>query len=193
MTMQDILIELSDYDVNCQIKNGFFMIGVRFNKNWQVLEPTNDLIEFVPQNGMHYYGASIQDVTFDEVFQCIKDTIEYNKDLERRLVLFQEKIEELRELFKDEDFDKLKTLEFVFKPIEEKKNNKKTVAKKDKPKKEKIKSDVKKPKIEENIVEQEQPKQTEDIPVDEGIVFVDTIAEISGNKLNQNNYLKNID
>lgn len=206
MTMQDILIELSDYDVNCQIKNGFFMIGINFDKNWQILSPSNTQIEFVSQNGVWYYGASLKEVTFDEVFQCIKDTIEYNKDLERRLLLFQEKIDELRQLFKEEDFNKLKTLEFTFKTKEEtKKSERKTNKKKNKPK-EKNKKETK-IQAEGEIAEpqdvetedfkpQEQMKKaytSEPISVDDGVVFVDTIAEMSGNKVNQNNYLKNTD
>lgn len=207
MTMQDILIELSDYDVNCQVKNGFFVIGVSFNENWQVLEPMNSQIEFTSHNGMWYYGASLKEVTFDEVFQCIQETIEHNKDLERRLILFKEKVEELRRLFKEEEVEKLKTLEFTFKTEEEtKRTEKKSVRKKNKPK-EKVKKETKAQK-EEKITES-QPVETEEfkiqknmskavyppepISVDDGVVFVDTIAEMSGNKVNQNNYLKNTD
>lgn len=189
--MQDVLLELSPYDVDCKIKKGWFLIGVRFNENWQILEPENPLIEFCENDGMQYYGAPLEKVSLDEVFKCIKETIEHNKDLERRLMLFQEKVKELQELFKNEDYKVLKTLEFKLKRLKEKNNKKITKEQEDK--------------IQENIIdtsiEEEDKKEVNDtvtqinepIPVDEGIVFVDTIAEISDNKMNENNYLKDTD
>ena len=183
--MQDILIELSDYDVNCQIKNGFFVVGVRFNKSWQVLEPVNPQIEFASQDGMWYYGASLKDVTFDEVFCCIKETIEHNKDLERRLILFQEKVEELKQLFKDEECDKLKTLEFTFKDKEDVSKNEK----KPNRNKNKSKEKTKKKQIVDTQITEKVEDKVETVNVTDGIVFVDTIAELSDNKVNQNNYL----
>lgn len=205
MTMQDILIELSDYDVSCQIKNGFFMIGVSFNKDWQILEPVNPQIEFVSQNGMWYYAASLKEVTVDEVFQCIKETIEHNKDLERRLLLFQEKIGELEHLFKDEDYDKLKTLEFTFRVKEDSNKNDKKTSRRKKVKgknTKEAKTQIEKENTEPIATATEEFKQQENttkaytsepISVDNGVVFVDTIAEISGNKTNQNNYLRDTD
>lgn len=189
MTMQDILLELSPYDVNCKINNGWFLIGVRFNDNWQVLEPVNPLIEFCENDGMQYYGAPLKDVSLDEVFQCIKETIEHNKDLERRLSLFQEKVKEMQELFKNEDYNVLKTLEFKLKKSKEKN-------KKEKEKQEKVKipsenTDIEKLKDnKENVIEEEKLIDNEEVTMDDGVVFVDTIAELSNNKMNENNYLK---
>lgn len=191
MTMQDILIELSEYNVTCQIQKGWFLIGVKFNDDWQVLEPVNKQIEFCENNGMQYYGAPLENVSLDEVFQCIRETIDYNKDLEKRLILFQEKVKELREIFKNEDYNSLKTLEFKVKKPKEKntKKNKKCTEE----------NNIETDKIieKEEKVEEIKPTQTtkkaksmEPITVDEGIVYVDTIAEMSGNKVNGNNYLK---
>lgn len=182
MTIQDILIELSPYNVNCKIENGWFAIGVKFNSEWQILEPVNPLIEFLEDNGMQYYGASLKEVSFDEVFQCIKETIEHNKDLEKRLILFKEKVKEMQELFKSEDYNTLKTLVFKLK-----RKNKKEIKEK-KSETEEIENEeiVKQPDNKEEIKEME-------TVVDEGIVYVDTIAEMSGNKVNENNYLNNTD
>lgn len=200
MTMQDILLELSEYNVNCRINDGWFLIGVKFKNDWQVLEPTNDKIEFCERNGMQYYGAPLQEVSLDEVFECIKETIEHNKDLEKRLVLFQEKIKEMQELFKTEDYNTLKTLEFKIKKPKEK--NDKKINKKD-TKQNKVEIEKKDKKVEkdtadEDIIEEVVNKETivnnsNPIPVDDGIMFVDTIAEMSNNKMNQNNYLQNTD
>lgn len=194
MTIQDILLELSAYNVDCRINGEWFLIGLKFKKDWQILQPSNPLIEFVENEGIQYYGAPLKDVSFDEVFECIKETIEHNKDLEKRVILFQEKVTELQEIFKKEDYKTLKTLEFKFKKPKENKERKKST--------EKQPSQPNKVESVENVVEEntevkekrskkstatKKPRRVEENYDD--ICYVDTIAEMTNNKLNENNYL----
>ena len=50
------------------------------------------------------------------MFDAIDYNIKVNKEAQEKVVLFNQKIGELREIFSDEenDIDKLRTLEFVF-------------------------------------------------------------------------------
>lgn len=125
MDFQDILMSLSDYSVNCKIMDGWLVIGVTFNRDWQILRPSNASIELVENNkGSCYYGAPLKDVTVDEVFNSIMETIEYNKDIEKKVLLFRDKVAELKTLFAQEDYDTLKQLEFKFKKKKGKKSEK---------------------------------------------------------------------
>ena len=55
-------------------------------------------------------------VGFDAVFYAVDHCIQVNKDAMERAQLFQEKINELKEIFGNEEntIKKLRTLEFVF-------------------------------------------------------------------------------
>ena len=49
---------------------------------------------------------------YENVFACAKNIIIVNKDEEEKQKLFQQKVKELQELFKNENLDKLKVLNF---------------------------------------------------------------------------------
>ena len=57
----------------------------------------------------------------DDLFNIIDATIEYNLDLQKKLILFKEKTEELQEIFSNEDYETLKTIEFKITKKEAKK------------------------------------------------------------------------
>lgn len=154
MDFQDVLMSLSDYSVNCKIMDGWLVIGVTFNRDWQILRPSNASIELVENGkGSCYYGAPLKDVTVDEVFDSIMETIEYNKDIEKKILLFRDKVAELKALFSQEDYDTLKQLEFKFK----KRKGKKVEKQKDVEDKESI-SDEPEP-----VSEETQPSEEPDI------------------------------
>lgn len=112
MTIQDNLKEFAPYNIDFKINNEWFVVGVEFNKSWQIIMPQNKQIEHVEKSDRHYYCAPLSDVNFDEVFNCIRDTISYNKDMEKKVELFQQKIKELQELFSILEYDELCTIEF---------------------------------------------------------------------------------
>lgn len=179
MTMQDILLELSQYDVNCTITGDWFAIGLKFKQDWQVVEPTNPLIECVMHDGLQYYGAPLKDVSIEEVFNCIKETIEYNKDLERRIVLFREKVQELQEIFKNEDYNTLKTIEFKIKKKKDKKKKEENTI-------EEVTANT------EEIIEDDDNNDNE-YDYNDGLTYNGEYGEIDvENKPNENKYLEPI-
>lgn len=73
-----------------------------------------------------YLFCAEMSVGFDAVFDAVEHCIQVNKDAMERAQLFQEKINELKEIFGNEEntIKKLRTLEFTF-PRQKKEINKK--------------------------------------------------------------------
>lgn len=108
------MVKLAEYSVGCRIMDGYFLINITYNENWNVIPPENDKIEFAQKNGVTYYMAMLNDVSFDEVFNSIKETIDYNIDLQKKVTLFKAKVDELQEIFAKEDLETLRTIQFSY-------------------------------------------------------------------------------
>lgn len=132
MNLQDIMVKLAEYSVGCRIMDGYFLINITYDNNWNVIPPENEKIEFAQKNGISYYMAMINDVSFEEVFNSIQETIDYNIDLQKKVNLFKAKVDELQELFAKEDLETLRTITFEYTP--KKKEKRKYVKKKEKEK-----------------------------------------------------------
>lgn len=130
MNLQDIMVKLAEYSVGCRIMDGYFLINITYDCNWNVIPPENEKIEFAQKNGVSYYMAMINEVSFEEVFNSIKETIDYNIDLQKKVNLFKSKVDELQEIFAKEDLETLRTITFEYGP--KKKEKRKYVKKKDK-------------------------------------------------------------
>lgn len=98
MNLQDIMLKLSAYSVGCRIMDGNFLINITYDEGWKVIPPENEKIEFAQKGKVTYYAAAINEVSFDDVFKSIKETIDYNVDLQRKVTLFKAKVDELQEL-----------------------------------------------------------------------------------------------
>lgn len=133
LTLQENLMEFTPYNIDFKIQNGWFIIGLEFNDEWTVIEPQNQKIEHVQTNGKHYYGAKLEDnLILDETFDLIRLTISYNKDLEKKINLFQEKVKELQDFFAEENYEDLLNLEFIIKtPPKKRKKKEKAAIKQD--------------------------------------------------------------
>lgn len=124
MNWEDKIKELSNYNIAFEIREGYYHISIIFQDGWDVILPESENIYVEKRNGMYHYIASIDTVNLNDIFTCIENTINYNKDLEKKLELFKEKTIELQEIFSYESYDKLKTIEFTF-PRQKKKTKKK--------------------------------------------------------------------
>lgn len=164
MSLQDRLMKLAQYNVDFKFYDEWVLIGIQYEKGWHILKPTNSLIEHLSKNNKYYYCAPLKEVSVDEVFDCITETIEYNKDLEKKVELFQEKVNELQNIFSTEDYETLLTLSFKMKK-----------------RKKKIKVDEKE--IKDNLYEDVNELY------DEGVQFVDTLNEIDKEN-NENNFIE---
>lgn len=108
------LKELSDYYIGFEIKQGYYHISIVFDQNWKILEPDNKNIYVKQKNGIWHYIASTDSTTIAEMFKTVDATIEYNMDLQKKLILFKKKTEELQEIFAKETLEVLETIEFKY-------------------------------------------------------------------------------
>lgn len=165
MDWENRLRKLNGHDVSFEIKQGYYHIALKYDEGWSVLDSDNENIYIQEKNGFYHYIASTDNVKMEDLFNLIDATIEYNLDLQKKLILFKEKTEELQEIFSNEDYETLKTIEFK---ITKKEAKKKTVKKT----KKKIQEKTKK-----NTVKKRQKTETKESK--------DTTEEIIENNLNQ--------
>ena len=130
MTLNEQLIRLSSYKINFNIYEGTVIISLEYPKDWTVLEINSSDIQTTSENGRQFYWVPLQ-MDVEKVFELIDETIEYNKDIEAKSELFKQKIDEMRQIFLEEDLQTLRTMEFKMKKkkfpkkkvTEEKENN----------------------------------------------------------------------
>ena len=104
-------------------------VVVKFPPSWSIPD-TNALLETYKvqtapmENGM-CFATEIKNGA-ECVFDAIDYIVEFNKRIEERRGLLQEKLEEFKKLFATEPLDRLKTLKFVFDEPKKKKSAKKS-------------------------------------------------------------------
>ena len=108
------LKEVSGYDIGFEIKQGYYHISIVFDEDWNILEPDNESIYVEKRNGVYHYIAPADNVTIAEMFKTVDTTIDYNMDLQKKLLLFKKKTEELQEIFANETLEVLETIEFKY-------------------------------------------------------------------------------
>ena len=123
MTLQDSLKEFAPYNIDIKMIQGWLIVGMTYKKSWQILKPLNELIEQRENDDRIFYCAPLNQVDADDVFSSIRDTINYNIDMEKKVELFQVKVNELQNIFSELDYKELVTVEFKYK--KKKKANKK--------------------------------------------------------------------
>ena len=146
MDLENKLRKLNDFNISFEIKQGYYHIVLQYDDKWDVIMPENESIFVQERNGFYHYIALIDNVKLDEIFDAIDSTIDYNIDLEKKLLLFKQKTEELQKIFADEDYETLQTLVFKFDEKQELKNimkKSKTVTKSKTPKKTRSKKTTK--------------------------------------------------
>ena len=126
MEWEKRLKELNGYNISFEIKQGYYHIALTFDDGWNILTPENEFIYVEERNNVYHYIASTDNVKIEDMFNAIDATIDFNMDLQKKLILFKQKTEELQELFANKDFETLQTIEFK---IKEKKETKKTTNK----------------------------------------------------------------
>ena len=115
MTLQDSLKEFAPYNIDIKMIQGWLIVGMTYKKSWQILKPLNELIEQRENDDRIYYCAPMNQVDADDVFNSIRDTINYNIDMEKKVELFQVKVNELQNIFSELDYEELVTIEFKYK------------------------------------------------------------------------------
>ena len=148
--LQDEIMKLGDYFRGIEYYNDALIVKVNFPPRWQVYPSKDGNIKPAKSEsnaGEYYYYGNMNKVSLDDIFGVIKETIEANKDAELKIGLLNDKIAELKDLFRSTPYDKLVNLKYV---IEEKK---------EKPKR----KYTKKKKAEENVVVAEETNVDEKV------------------------------
>ena len=121
MRLEEKLISLSEYGVNFRTYKDNFIVSITFKDGWSIIKPSDEKIKFLKDNeksNTYYYATEVsKDTTHLEgIFETIDETINHNKEVEEKVVLLKEKIDELSKLFVDTPISELKRLEFKIPP-----------------------------------------------------------------------------
>ena len=126
--LNDKIKKLNGYFLGMNVAEGFIYITVKFPEEWKISSRINekyDVKAVRTENELGYYFFTSMDVGFDNVFNAIEDTIEFNEMAILKQELFMVKIKELQLLFEEEPIDVLETIEFKVKKKKNKKANEK--------------------------------------------------------------------
>jgi hypothetical protein len=136
MTLQERIKKNEVYFRGMEIVNNTAIIKVLYGEKWGAYPSPDEKIkvaksEEVPNEWFYYSDYTY--TVIDEIFDLIEETIDMNLSAIERLGLFNQKMEELKELFANESLSKLKTLTFHFEEEKPKRNKKKKVVKLEEP------------------------------------------------------------
>ena len=136
MTLQERIKKNEVYFRGMEIVNNTAIIKVLYGEKWGAYPSPDERIkvaksEEVPNEWFYYSDYTY--TVIDEIFDLIEETIDMNLSAIERLGLFNQKMEELKELFANEPLSKLKTLTFHFEEEKPKRNKKKKVVKLEEP------------------------------------------------------------
>lgn len=99
-----------------RMSNLIKVIDFRVKKDWLLNPSLERGFEIKQQktetDDLIYYIAYSPDLSFVELFDCVAEMIQYNLDKEKKTQLFNEKIQELKKIFLEGDYDDLKKLDF---------------------------------------------------------------------------------
>jgi len=133
--LQDEIMKLGDYFRGIEYFNNALIVKVNFPPRWQVYPSVDGNIKPAKSEksiGEYFYYGDMNKVSLDDIFAIIKETIEANKDAELKIQLLNDKVNELKELFKRETYEKLSKLVFVIEKEQKEKKPKRKYTKKKK-------------------------------------------------------------
>ena len=110
---------LEEFQPDMSFKQNMLILKLIFNTKWSIIKPENDKIAYAPDEniaGLHWYVTEIDNI--DELFQLIEMTISVNKEMEKKLKLYQVKVKELQDLFvSDVPYESLVNIQFIIPEI----------------------------------------------------------------------------
>lgn len=111
------------HSMNVAAENNIIYVRVQFPKGWGCSELTEynfnvkSVTDEIP--GYFYFFANME-IGFDKIFDAIEFNIQFNEEAQAKVSLLREKIEELKDIFENEDINVLRTLEFKYKKKKQK-------------------------------------------------------------------------
>ena len=116
-TLQDRIKDNALYFRGMEMTNGILIVKVLFEDKWGVYNSENDTIKVAKStetpNEWYYYG-DFDNITFDDVFDLIEETVTMNINAAKKIELLNQKFEELKHIFATEKLEKLESLYFAF-------------------------------------------------------------------------------
>lgn len=113
--IQKTLDSLQPYVIGIRYLEGTPLVDAVFKEGWMV--PDDTKIKKIKGNDeMNYYMlfSEVSGVGLDELLAYVRKTIDINVEREKKHELLREKVNELKELFKKHNLDKLKRLKYTF-------------------------------------------------------------------------------
>ena len=126
---------------------------------------------------MYHYIASVDSVTIADMFKIVYMTIDYNIDLQKKMLLFKKKTEELQNIFANETLEVLETIEFKYglKHQEPPKKKRGRKSKKQEEESKKLTEDLKET---EEVIENKENEIQETKPLNEDSGYIDNDDEV---------------
>lgn len=153
--LQDEIMKLGEYFRGIEYFNDALIVKVVFPTRWQVYPSIDGNIKPAKsdkETGEYYYYGDMNKVSLDDIFGLIEETVDANKDAELKIQFLNDKINELKELFKREPYERLSRLKFI---IEDEPKEKKAKRKYTRKKVKEIKEEPKEEIISEPVITEE--------------------------------------
>lgn len=120
LTLQDRIKNNAEYFRGMEIRNGIVIVKVLYKDRWGAYPSNDEKIKVAKSEELaneYFYYGDFPDISFDDVFDLIENTIEMNLNAAAKIELLNTKFEELKNIFASESLDKLKTLYFAFENV----------------------------------------------------------------------------
>lgn len=120
MSIQEKLNSLRPYVIGIRYINDMPVVDAKLKDNWSLLK--NDKIKKIQDDNdpthLIFVPAEEEGLEIDDVLGYVEQVINYNRENERKHELLQQKVQELKEVFRANSFEDLQNLKFVVKEEE---------------------------------------------------------------------------
>lgn len=116
MNIDEMFKKYPDNIIGFRTNSDNKVIDFWFDKGWKIpqdlISPDIDIKQVKEEGSNIYYYVYSPKLNFIDLYNLVANFIEYNLDIEKRKILFNEKVNELKRLFLEKQFDELKNIEF---------------------------------------------------------------------------------
>ena len=113
--LMDKIKQLEEFKPDMSFKDGMFILKLNYKTSWSIIKPNDDTIAYAADenvSGLHWYVCNLDNI--DDLFLLIENTINVNREMEKKINLYKEKVKVLQELFLgDTPYEDLLQIQFV--------------------------------------------------------------------------------
>lgn len=117
MTLQERMLNMKPYFRGVEMYNDALIVKVVMPSKWKVFGTEDEKIKVAPSDsveGEYFFYANINESSYDEMFDVVEYVIKTNLEMGLKMELLKDKINELKEIFSNTEYDKLKSIKIVF-------------------------------------------------------------------------------